>query len=136
MRVKVVYDTNVVVSATLKPGSLPASLVALAMAKRVRLFLSLEILEEYADVLKRPKFGLDLATVEAFLRDVRKAGVLVRPARRVSRAPDASDNRLLECASAARSDYLVTGNKKHFPFLEFEGTKIVSPAEFARLLAL
>jgi predicted nucleic acid-binding protein len=40
MRVKTVYDTNVIVSAALKPGSLPASLVALAMAKEVRLFLS------------------------------------------------------------------------------------------------
>ena len=56
--VKVVYDTNVVVSAALKPGSLPASLIALAMAKKVRLFFSPAILKGYADVLKRPKFGL------------------------------------------------------------------------------
>ncbi len=136
MMVKAVYDTNVVVSAALKPGSLPASLVALAIAKKVRLFLSPAILEEYTDVLKRPKFGFDPATVTALLRDVRKAAMLVRPSRRVSQAPDEADNRLLECASAARADYLVTGNKKHFPFPEFEGTKIVSPAEFTQLLTL
>ena len=134
--VKVVYDTNVVVSAALKPGSLPASLVALAIAKKVKLFLSPAILKEYTDVLKRPKFGLDPATVKAILRDVRKGAMLVRPSRRVRRAPDEPDNRFLECASAARADYLVTGNKKQFPFPECEGTKIVSPAEFAHLLTL
>jgi hypothetical protein len=57
--VTVVYDTNVVVSAALKPGSLPAALVALAMARRVRLVLSRAILDEYTAVLTRPKFDLD-----------------------------------------------------------------------------
>lgn len=136
MRVTVVYDTNVVISAALKRGSLPASLVALAMAKKVSLFLSPAILKEYTDVLTRPKFDLDPASVRVLLRDLRKAAVLVRPSRRVSRAPDEADNRFLECASEARADYLVTGNKKHFPFAEFEGTRIVSPAEFAHLLTL
>ena len=50
--IKAVYDTNIVVSAALKPGSLPASLVALAMAKKVRLVLSPAILKEYADVIR------------------------------------------------------------------------------------
>jgi putative PIN family toxin of toxin-antitoxin system len=132
---RVVDDTNVIVSAALKPGSLPASLVSLAMARQVRLFVSLAILEEYEAVLRRPKFRLDPERVEAFLRDLRKAAVSVRPSRPVSAAPDEADNRFLEGALAARAHYLVTGNKKHFPFPEFEGTRIVSPAEFALLVA-
>lgn len=135
MMLRVVYDTNVIVSAALKPGSLPASLVSLAMTRRVRLFASLAILEEYEAVLQRPKFRLDPKRVESFLRDLRKAAARVRPARRVSEAPDEADNRFLECALAAQADYLVTGNKKHFPLPEFEGTKVVSPAEFALLVA-
>jgi putative PIN family toxin of toxin-antitoxin system len=134
--VKVVFDTNVVVSAALKPGSLPAALVALAMARKVKLFLSPAILREYTDVLNRPKFDLDPAAVKAFLRDLRKAATSVRPSRRVARAPDEADNRFLECAAAAHAAYLVTGNKRHFPFPECEGTEIVTPAEFARLLTL
>jgi len=134
MTLRVVYDTNVIVSAALKPGSLPASLVSLAMTRRVRLFVSLAILEEYEAVLKRPKLRLDPKRVEAFLRDLRKAAARVRPSRRVSEAPDEADNRFLECALAARADYLVTGNKKHFPLPEFEGIKVVSPAEFALLV--
>ena len=134
MTLRVVYDTNVIVSAALKPGSLPASLVAMAMAKAVRVFLSPAILTEYDAVLKRPKFRLDPKAVETFLRDLRNAAVMVRPSQRVSRAPDEPDNRFLECAVAARADYLVTGNKRHFPFSAFEGTRIVRPAEFAQLV--
>jgi uncharacterized protein len=47
---------------------------------------------------------------------------------------DEPDNRFLECAEDAKAHYLVTGNRKHFPFFEFQGTKIVSPAEFATIL--
>jgi len=135
MMPKVVYDTNVVVSAALKPGSLPASLVALAIQKQVRLFLSPAILEEYTEVLTRPKFPFDPKMVETFLRDLKRAAaVVVHPTTRVTAAPHEPDNRFLECAKAAHAEYLVTGNKKHFPFLAFEGTRIVSPAEFARII--
>jgi len=130
-----VYDTNVVVSAVLKPGSIPASLVALALAKEVRLFISPAILDEYTDTLKSAKFGFDPDTVGAFLRDLEQAAVKVSPTQQVTQAPHEPDNRFLECAQKARAQYLVTGNKRHFPFPEFEGTKIVNPAQFARLLA-
>ena len=130
-----VYDTNIVVSAALKPGSIPASLVALAMGKHVSLFLSPAIVEEYTEVLKRPKFGFDPIAIDAFLRDLRRVATMVHPTQRITKAPDDPDNRFLECAQAARTEYLVTGNKRHFPFQEFEGTRIVSPAEFARIVA-
>lgn len=135
MTLKVVYDTNVVVSAALKPGSIPASLLALAMAKHVRLFLSPPILDEYTEVLKRPKFRLDPAAIDRFLRDLRRAATMVRPTQRVSKARDEPDNRFLECAQKARAHYLVTGNTRHFPAPAFEGTAIVNPAEFARIIA-
>ena len=76
MTPRVVYDTNVVVSAALKAGSIPASLVALALGQRVTLCLSPIILEEYEAVLKRPKFGFDAHTVDMFLRDLRLVAVL------------------------------------------------------------
>jgi PIN domain-containing protein len=78
-----VYDTNVIVSAILKPGSIPASLVALAMEGSVRLILIPEILEEYREVLKRPKFAFDPSTVDVFLHDLEKAAVMVYPTKRV-----------------------------------------------------
>jgi uncharacterized protein len=65
---------------------------------------------------------------------VEKAAVMIYPTKRVRNALDEPDNRILECAEEAKVHYLVTGNKKHFPFPEFKGTKKVSPAEFAALL--
>jgi putative PIN family toxin of toxin-antitoxin system len=134
MTPRVVYDTNVVVSATLKAGSIPASLVTLALDRRVRLCLSPVIFAEYEAVLKRPKFAFDVHTVDAFLRDLRRVAVMVFPTNHVSVAPHEPDNRFLECAQTARAQYLVTGNKKHFPFSAFGGTRVVSPSEFARLV--
>ncbi len=55
------------VSAALKPGSIPASLVDLAIGKQVRLFYSLPVLEEYQEVLARPKFGLPLQVVATLI---------------------------------------------------------------------
>jgi len=72
--------------------------------------------------------------VAAFLQDLIRAATIVYPTRRISAALDEDDNRFLECVRQARADYLVTGNTRHFPFAAFEGTQIVSPAEFARLL--
>jgi putative PIN family toxin of toxin-antitoxin system len=135
MTLKVVYDTNVIISAALKPGSIPASLVALTMARQVRLFVSPAIWEEYATVLKRPKFGFSPAAVDAFLRDLKRAAIMACPTQTVSVARDEADNRFLECAQKARADYLVTGNKRHFPTPAFEGIAIVSPGEFARVVA-
>jgi putative PIN family toxin of toxin-antitoxin system len=129
-----VYDTNVVVSAALYADSLPASLVSFAIAGEVRLFLSPPILEEYTEVLKRPKFQFDTRKVNRLLRDITHAAIMVTPERRISASPDESDNRFLECAHASGADYLVTGNKRHFPFPAYEGTAIVSPAEFTQIV--
>lgn len=49
-------------------------------------------------------------------------------------ALDEPDNRFLECAEEAKANYIVTGNKKDFPFAEYMGSTIVSPAEFAAIL--
>jgi uncharacterized protein len=135
MTPRVVYDTNVVVSATLKAGSIPASLVSLALDRRVRLCLSPIIFAEYEAVLKRPKFAFDAYVVDAFLRDLRRVAIMVFPTQHVHVAPHEPDNRFLECAKAAQAQYLVTGNKRHFPFSAFGKTHIVSPSEFARIVA-
>jgi putative PIN family toxin of toxin-antitoxin system len=100
-----VYDTKVIVSAILKPGSIPASLVGLAMEGSVRLILSPAILEEYREVLKRPKFAFDPSTVDVFLHDLEKAAFMVHPTKRVRRALDEPDNRILGCAQAAKAHY-------------------------------
>lgn len=132
---RVVYDTNVLVSAALKPESIPAALVSLALAQRVQLCLSPPILAEYTAVLHRPKFGLSAPSIDALLADVTRVALLVRPTMHLTVAPDEADNRFLECALEARAAFLVTGNLRHFPHPAFEAIQILAPARFAHVLA-
>lgn len=112
MTPRVVYDTNVVVSATLKAGSIPASLVTLTLDRRVRLCLSPIIFAEYEAVLKRPKFAFDAYVVDAFLRDLRRVAVMVFPAKHVHVAPHEPDNRFL---SSLRSMATRSGSRPTSP---------------------
>ena len=134
MTPQAVYDTNIIISAALSPSGIPSSLLALAFDGTVLLYVSPVILEEYTEVLHRPKFELSEQVITRLMRKITEAAVLVHPTRTISVSPDESDNRFLECAQAAGAAYVGTGNKRHFPFPEFEGIKIVSPAEFAAIL--
>jgi len=130
---RVVYDTNVIVSAVLKPHSLPASLLTLALQGRVKLCVSQEILDEYVTVLNRPKFGLPPLAVESLLQEITQNSVFVHPTEPITNPFDEKDSHLLECSAAATAHYLVTGNIKHFPAPQFRQTRIVTPAEFVAL---
>ena len=134
MKPQAVYDTNVIVSAILKAGSIPASLVSLALQGTVQLYLSSALLAEYTEVLKRPAFGFNPKTVNTFLAELKNAAIMVDPAMRVTSALDEPDNRILECALEAKAQYVITGNNKHFPFSQFKGIKILTPREFITFL--
>ncbi|SRR6266536_783007 len=113
--IKVVLDTNVVVSAHLTAGGLEAFVLDLALASKLQFFVSPDILMEYEGVLRRPRFQIDSKRVTQSLRLIKKRAKSVKPTRTLSVSPDPDDNRFLECAEAAGADYLVTGNKRHFP---------------------
>jgi uncharacterized protein len=134
MKPQAVYDTNVIVSAILKPGSIPASLVSLAMTGEVQLFLSPALLTEYTEVVKRPMFQFSPKSVNRFFKELETAAVMVYPTIRETAALDEPDNRILECALEAKAEYVITGNRKHFPFAQFKGIKILTPREFITFL--
>ena len=113
--VRVVLDTNVVVSAHLKADGFERYALDLALAGKLQLAASEAILAEYASVLARPRFAITRKRLARSMDLIRKSAHIVRPSRRLTVAHDPSDNRFLECAEAARADYLVTGNKRHFP---------------------
>jgi putative PIN family toxin of toxin-antitoxin system len=112
---KVVLDTNVVVSAHLKAGGLEAFILDLALASKLQLYVSPDVLAEYEEVLRRPRFRIDSKKVTQSLRLIKKRAKNVKPTLTLSVSPDPDDNRFLECAEAAGADYLVTGNRRHFP---------------------
>jgi putative PIN family toxin of toxin-antitoxin system len=128
---KVVYDTHVIVSAALKEESLPALLLSLGLEGKVRFFVSLALVQEYQRVLERPRFKFGHKEIMEFMGKINPKAIMVNPTKELDVLKvDKSDHRILECALKARVDFIITGNKKHFPFEEFRGIKIVSPREF------
>jgi putative PIN family toxin of toxin-antitoxin system len=131
---RLVIDTNVVISAALKPEGLQRTTFLLAITKPARLYVSQPILEEYAEVLSRPEFKIRKGLRQQLLQLIKNRGNLVVPSRRLEVSGDPDDNRFLECADAARADYLVTGNLRHFPRF-WKKNKIITPREFIGLVA-
>ncbi len=131
---RLVIDTNVVISAALKPEGLQRTTFILAITKPARLYVSQPILAEYAEVLSRPELKIRKGLRRQLLQLIRNRGNLVVPSRRLEVSSDPDDNRFLECADAARADYLVTGNLRHFPRF-WKKTKIITPREFIGLVA-
>jgi putative PIN family toxin of toxin-antitoxin system len=131
-RPRIVIDTNVIVSAALKPGRLEEAVVFLIADRRCELMVSPAVYAEYYDVLRRPRLQLRPERVDYFLQLLSAEGSLVKMTSRLSVSPHESDNRFLECAEAARADFL-TGNQRHFPNV-WKSTRVVSARELLESL--
>jgi len=134
LALRLVIDTNVLVSAALKSEGLQRTTLLLAITRPARLYLSEPILAEYADVLSRPELAIRRGLQLQLLQLIRNHGHLVTPSRRIDVTSDPDDNIFIECADAARADFLITGNRKHFPAF-WKNTKIITPREFVTLVA-
>ena|SRR5271157_1244020 len=124
----VVLDTNILVSANINPHGLEQFVYSLALQQSLWLFVSEPILLEYKTVLSRPKFRFPPETIAESLALIRQNSTLIVPTSTLSVSPDERDNRFLECAESAGADYLVTGNRRHFPAV-WKKTRIVSARE-------
>jgi putative PIN family toxin of toxin-antitoxin system len=131
---RLVIDTNVVVSAALKPGGLQRTVVLLAMTKPTCWYVSDPIVSEYATVLARPELKIRRSLRQQLLQLIKNHARVVIPSRLPQVTPDPADNMFIECADAARADYLVTGNQRHFPKF-WKNTKIITSSEFLSVLA-
>jgi putative PIN family toxin of toxin-antitoxin system len=128
---KLVVDTNVVISALLKSESNPALIMSLTLRGDCRLCVTEKIFSEYEEVLGRGKFKkLDQASVREFLSTLRSRALWVVPKVTIDVAKNPDDNAFLECALESKADFLITGNVHHFPEEKFHRTSIVIPAEF------
>lgn len=107
----------------------------LARSGRYELYLSPFILAEVAGVLER-KCGWDTDRVRRAVAALSRLATVMEPEVTVTAVEqDDPDNRVLECAVAARADFLVTGDRRHLlPLREYQGTRIVTTAEFLHAL--
>ena len=128
---KVVLDTNVLVSALLTPmGPLSAALkIVIGYGKIV---YDLRILTEYRKVLNRKEFGFDKEKVKVLIDFVKNDGLQITEVVPLPKAKfaDPGDMPFLETAVAAGVDFVITGNKKHFPKSLAGKVEILSPGDF------
>jgi putative PIN family toxin of toxin-antitoxin system len=127
---KVVADANVYISAILFGGK-PSEVRNLARQRKIELLLSEAILDQIARVLKR-KFDWPDWQISETIEELRTSATLITPKETLKVIKEKeSDNRILECAVEGKAQYIVSGDERHLlPLKEYQGIKILSPAEF------
>lgn len=129
---RIVLDTNVLVSALLTHAGKPWRILALVFAGGLTVLYDDRILSEYGEVLGRKNFHFDASEVQSVLNYIERAGerVVAEHAQVVMRDP--SDIPFLEVAITGQAEVLVTGNRRDFP--EPCAVPILSPAELLERL--
>ena len=133
MKYYAVLDTNVLVSAMLKMGSVPGQVAAEAMNGDIIPVLNDDILAEYEEVLRRPKFQFEERAVRVFLEELKRRAVYTDAGPIEDVIPDPKDIVFYAVLMEKRKEeeaYLVTGNLKHFPVR----TYIVTPREMLDII--
>jgi len=129
----VVLDTNVLVSALISTG-LPNKVVFdCVIGRNIPICLSQAILDEYENVLMRPKFAKFSnfrTNAKRLLPKLVRVAEFYEPVIKLDFIKDESDNRFLELAVSAKANFIITGNTNDFTFPEYEGIQIVSPKFF------
>lgn len=127
---KIVLDTNVLVSGLLSPFGPPSEIMRMVSSGTFHLCVDARILSEYDEVLARPRFGFDHDAVAALLDYLSVASETVAAAPLSVRLPDRDDEPFLEVALAVGAACLVTGNLAHFPLPARAGVEVLSPAQY------
>jgi uncharacterized protein len=131
---RVVVDTNVFVSGLTFKGK-PREVLDLAWQGEIHVYISSFILKELEDAL-REDFGWSREEIRYTIGKVKAKTTLINPKTTISVIKTKEDdNRILECAVEAEVQYLITGDKNHLlPLEKYQGIKILSPADFLRLV--
>ncbi len=137
---RVVLDTNTLVSGVISPGGPPRRLIDGARAQVFELCSSATLLAELLDVIARGKFATRLAqaglTPQSIVADMRRMAYMAAP-QEIPRVieQDADDDHVLACAVTGQADLIVSGDK-HLHSLggKYNGISIVTPAQAVRLI--
>ena len=123
---KIVLDTNVIVSALLIPTSLPAKILDTVLKRKVTIAYDNRILVEYVDVLFREKFKINKGHINLILDFIKKEGEFILADVINFPFTDEADKKFYEVYKSGTIQYLITGNIRHFP----KEAGIVTPAKF------
>lgn len=136
---KIVLDANVFVSALLNPHGKPAQILNYVFENRIRLFASSHILRELERVLSYPKLvnrhRLDSEELKGFISDILSIVSLVEEKKIVEVIMEGpADNHYLSCAFDAEVDFIVSGDVHLLNLGEYEGIKIITPAQLLEII--
>jgi uncharacterized protein len=130
---RVVIDTNVIVSGVLNPHGPPGRIVSALSSETITVLHDDRILSEYREVLLRPTFGFARSDVEGLLDFVESTGEHVNAEPLSLVLPDPNDLPFLEVATSGAADALITGNIRHFkPRRGRHNVLVTTPADFLR----
>ncbi len=128
---KVVFDTNIFISAFVIPGGKAEAAYSHALRKDFTLYSSVAILTETVQKL-REKFGWQQDKITSLLRTIAKVAVVIKTEPHLHVLRDEPDNRVLECAEAVGADFIVTGDK-HLLFLKhFQKSNVIKLSDFLK----
>jgi putative PIN family toxin of toxin-antitoxin system len=130
--VKVVLDTNVLVSGLLTPNGAPAKIIDLVLRGELLSCYDDRLIAEYRAVLSRDRFGFESHSIEALLSHIMSMGHKVTCSTLPVELPDPNDVFLLEIAHASQAEALVTGNLRDFPQAQRHGVRVLQPADFLK----
>lgn len=126
---RVVLDTNILISACWTPGGNEARVVTQAGSGRFVVCVSNTLEAEYRDVAQRKKFAKHRSGLEAAIESLLVNAWRVEPVPECLACSDPDDNQLLDCALAAQAEYVITGNLRHFPS-EWQGIEVINARTF------
>ena len=126
---KVVFDSNIFISAFAIPGSQAEKAILKMIQSNHSLIISKEIIDEILSVLTR-KFSMDREAVSRTAVYLADLSSIVRATQKIKVLKDEPDNRILECAVAGGAEMIVTGDKAMLSLKQFEGIKIISLKEY------
>jgi putative PIN family toxin of toxin-antitoxin system len=137
--IKATLDSNILISALIKPEGKPAQIVAFARGSKFELVLSHAILQETYRVFHykhiQRKYPSSEEAIKEFLSALRELGALVVIQHIENIVPhDPPDNLVLACAVEGKADYLVSGNLHLLDLEQHRGVKIVTPTQFLEIL--
>jgi putative PIN family toxin of toxin-antitoxin system len=136
--VRAVIDTNILVRALINRAGTVRPLLTALDAGMYTVILSIPLLAELREVLRRPrmsrKYGIVEDDIDNLVRLLVRNGEVVTPTRTIRVCRDPRDDMFLEAAVAGRADVIVSGDEDLLVLDPFEGIKIVGPAAFLSML--
>jgi uncharacterized protein len=128
--VKIVLDTNVLVSGLLSPFGVPGEIVRMIGSSEITLCVDARIFAEYEEVINRPRFKFDANKTEALMDGIQNNSEIHPTTPLPHQLPDEDDAPFLAVSISSKASCLVTGNLKHYPANYREGVKVLTPVEF------